>query len=417
MSEASTANSTRQRVAAGMAKRRRGERVFRALGLSAILFGALAVGLLLGDIARKGVGAFVAVEMKLNLKYDRKLLDIEDEEEIELGDFRAILRRSVSEMFPEEKDSPDEAMRLLSDAVELDLAERLMKNPQLIDAAETRWVRASSLIKQWRREDSDGHRQVARVRRLEESGRLRFVFNKTFFTATDSRNPESAGILGALIGSMWAMLFCMLLSFPIGIAAAVYLEEFAPRGRWVDWLEININNLAAVPSIIFGLLGLAVFINVMGMPRSAPLVGGLTLTLMTLPTVIIASRAAIQAVPPSVREGALAMGMSHTQMVIGHVLPMAMPGMLTGGIIGMAQALGETAPLLMIGMVAFVSETASGPLSPATALPVQIYLWADSPERAFVELTAGGILVLLLFLFSLNAFATVLRRMLENRKY
>ena len=205
----------------------------------------------------------------------------------------------------------------------------------------------------------------------------------------------------------------MLLSFPIGVAAAIYLEEFAPRNRWTDLIEVNINNLAAVPSIVFGLLGLAVFINFFGLPRSAPLVGALVLTLLTLPTIIIASRAALKAVPPSIREAALGIGASKMQMVMHHVLPLAMPGMLTGTIIGMARALGETAPLLMIGMVAFIVDIPKGVTDPATALPVQIYLWSDSPERAFVERTSGAIIVLLAFLVVMNAAAVILRKRFE----
>ncbi|MCZ7654553.1 MAG: phosphate ABC transporter permease PstA [Rhodocyclaceae bacterium] len=205
-------------------------------------------------------------------------------------------------------------------------------------------------------------------------------FNKAFFTNGDSREPELAGIRGATMGSFFMLLVTLVLSFPLGVAAAIYLEEFAPRSRWVDFLEVNINNLAAVPSIVFGLLGLAVFINFFGLPRSSPLVGGLVLTLMTLPVVIIASRAAIKAVPPSVREAALGIGASPMQMVFDHVMPLALPGMLTGAVIGMARALGESAPLLMIGMVAFIVDIPSTPMDPATALPVQIYLWADSPS-------------------------------------
>ena len=240
-------------------------------------------------------------------------------------------------------------------------------------------------------------------------------FNRAFFTSGDSREPELAGIWGATKGSFFMLLVTLLLSFPLGVAAAIYLEEFAPRSWWVDVVEVNINNLAAVPSIVFGLLGLAVFINFFGLPRSAPLVGGLVLTLMTLPVVIIASRAAIKAVPPSVREAALGIGASQMQMVFHHVLPLAMPGMLTGAIIGMARALGESAPLLMIGMVAFIVDVPSGPMSPSTALPVQIYLWADSPERAFVERTSAAIMVLLAFLLVMNATAVWLRSRFERR--
>ena len=257
--------------------------------------------------------------------------------------------------------------------------------------------------------------KLAWVDKLIEQNRIRSSFNTTFFTAGDSREPELAGIWGAAVGSMFTLAVTLLLSFPIGVAAAVYLEEFAPVNRWTDMIEVNINNLAAVPSIVFGLLGLAVFINFFGLPRSAPLVGGLVLTLMTLPTIIIASRAALKSVPPSIREAALGLGASKMQMVFHHVLPLAMPGMLTGTIIGMAQALGETAPLLMIGMVAFIVDIPTAVTDPSTVMPVQIYLWADSPERAFVERTSAAIMLLLTFLISMNALAVYLRKKFERR--
>ncbi|HLO76297.1 MAG TPA: phosphate ABC transporter permease PstA, partial [Magnetospirillum sp.] len=240
-------------------------------------------------------------------------------------------------------------------------------------------------------------------------------FNGRFFTAGDSRDPTQAGVWGAVVGSFYSVLVTLLLSFPLGVATAVYLEEFAPKNRWTDLIEVNINNLAAVPSIVFGLLGLAVFLAVFGMPRSAPLVGGLVLTLMTLPTIIIAARAALKAVPPSIREAALGMGSSKLQMVTDHVLPLALPGILTGTILGMARALGESAPLLMIGMVAFIVDIPGGPMDPATVLPVQVYLWADSSERAFVEKTSAAILVLLMFLATMNLAAILLRKKFERR--
>ena len=240
-------------------------------------------------------------------------------------------------------------------------------------------------------------------------------FNQSLFTRGDSREPEQAGMLGAILGSFFTMLVTLGLSFPIGVAAAIYLEEFAPKNRFTDFIEVNINNLAAVPSIIFGLLGLAVFIGIFGMPRSVPLLGGVVLTLMTLPTIIISSRAAIKAVPPSIRQAAMGLGASKMQVVLHHVLPLALPGMLTGAIIGMAQALGETAPLLMIGMVAFIVELPTGPLDAATVLPVQIFLWAGSPEQAFVALTSAAIMVLLAFLITMNTLAVVLRKRLERR--
>ncbi len=240
-------------------------------------------------------------------------------------------------------------------------------------------------------------------------------FNTTFFTSGDSREPELAGILGAAKGSFYTLLITLLLSFPIGVAAAIYLEEFAPDSAVTAFIEVNINNLAAVPSIIFGLLGLAIFINFWGIPRSTPIVGGLVLTLMTLPTIIIAARASIKSVPPSIREAALGVGASKIQTVFHHVLPLALPGMLTGTIIGMARALGETAPLLMIGMVAFIADVPGSLTDPATALPVQIYLWADSPERAFVEKNSAAIIVLLGFLITMNAAAVYMRNKFEMK--
>jgi len=253
------------------------------------------------------------------------------------------------------------------------------------------------------------------VNELVESGAVTKRFNSILFSNSDSREPELAGIKGAVVGSVLTLLVTLLLSFPIAVATAIYLEEFAPTNKITDFIEVNINNLAAVPSVIFGLLGLAIFINFFGMPRSVPLVGGFVLTLMTLPTIIISSRAAIKSVPPSIREAAYGMGASKVQAVIHHVLPLAMPGMLTGTIIGMAQALGETAPLLMIGMVAFIVDTPAGITDPATVLPVQIFLWSDSPERAFVEKTSAAIMVLLAFLIFMNSLAVWLRKRLERR--
>jgi phosphate transport system permease protein len=257
--------------------------------------------------------------------------------------------------------------------------------------------------------------QLAWIDHLQDQGRIRKQFNRTFFTSGDSREPELAGIWGAVCGSFFTLLVTLILSFPIGVASAIYLEEFAPKNRWTDIIEVNINNLAAVPSIVFGLLGLAVFLNVFQLPRSAPVVGGLVLTLMTLPTIIIAGRAALQSVPPSIREAALGVGASKMQTTLHHVVPLALPGMLTGTIIGMARALGETAPLLMIGMVAFIVDVPKGFTDPATALPVQIYLWADSPERAFMERTSAATLALLVFLIVMNGLAIFLRRRFERK--
>jgi phosphate transport system permease protein len=236
-----------------------------------------------------------------------------------------------------------------------------------------------------------------------------------FLTASDSTQPETAGVWGALKGSFLTIMVTMLLAFPVGVLSALYLEEFAPRNRWTDMIEVSINNLAAVPSIIFGLLGLAVFLNFMHLPRSAPLVGGLTLALMTMPVIVIAGRNAIKSVPPSIRDAALGVGASKMQVVFHHVLPLALPGVLTGTIIGMARALGETAPLLMIGMRAFIASPPGGISDPSSVLPVQIFLWSDEVDRGFVEKTSAAIIVLLLFMLSMNATAIYLRNRFERR--
>lgn len=257
--------------------------------------------------------------------------------------------------------------------------------------------------------------QIVWIEELRNQGAVEQVFNWRFFTASDSRDAERAGIWGAAVGSFWTMLVTFLLAFPIGTLAAIYLEEFAPRNRFTDFVEVNINNLAAVPSIVFGLLGLAVFLGFFGVPRSAPIAGGIVLALMTLPTIIIASRAAIRAVPPSIRDAALGLGASNLQTAFHHVLPLAMPGILTGTIIGMAQALGETAPLILIGMVAFIVDVPTSVTDPATVLPVQVFRWSDFPERAFEARTAAAICVLLAFLVLMNAFAVFLRKRFERR--
>ena len=255
--------------------------------------------------------------------------------------------------------------------------------------------------------------QISSIETLQTQGLIKNKFNKTLFVSGDSRESEQAGILGALVGSALMLTITFLIAFPLGVSAAIYLEEFAPKNRFIDFIEVNINNLAAVPSIIYGLLGLAVFINYAGMPRSAPLVGGLVLALMTFPVIIIAARASLQSVPPSIRDAALGVGASKMQSIFDHILPLALPGILTGSIIGMARALGESAPLIMIGMVAFVVDIPTSPLDSSAALPVQVYLWADSPERGFVEKTSAAIMVLLMFLLLMNSLAIWLRNKYE----
>ena len=373
---------TRLKVSAGLARRRRKEWLFRVTGMA-----ATAVGILFLGIARSALRA----------------------------EFPDVSGRSDRR----------ELNRILSVGAGYQIRDIVIADPDVVGTRRVLWVPASSDVDMLLKGNIDADldealrplsdRQIEWVRTLESSGKIEKRFNRALFTNGDSREPELAGIKGAVMGSVYMLLVTIALSFPIGVAAAIYLEEFAPRNRWSDLIEVNINNLAAVPSIVFGLLGLAVFINWMALPRSAPVVGGLVLTLLTLPVIIIASRAAIKAVPPSIREAALGLGASQTQVVMHHVLPLALPGMLTGTIIGMSRALGESAPLLMIGMVAFIVDVPGSFTDPATALPVQIFLWADSPERAFAERTSAAIIVLLGFLLVMNLTAVILRKRLERK--
>ena len=417
-------------VKARLARRHGAERRFRVYGIAAIGLALFFLAMLFISICSRGYTAFVQTFIQLEVVLDPAGLDIGDRrntEALSAANYQGVVKQSVRTLFPEVKKRRDrrKLTGMISTGAAYQIREMVIANPALVGTTITVCVPADDdvdmLMKGYidrdlpedeRRLDDD---QISWVDRFLDLGRIEKRFNKTLFTAGDSREPELAGIWGAVVGSFFALVVTLSLAFPIGVAAALYLEEFAPKNRWTDLIEVNISNLAAVPSIVFGLLGLAVFLNFFGLPRSAPLVGGLILTLMTLPTIIIASRAALKSVPPSIREAALGMGASKMQMIFHHVLPLAVPGMLTGTIIGMAQALGESAPLLMIGMVAFIVDIPGGPLEPATAMPVQIYLWADSPERAFAERTSAAIMVLLAFLIAMNSFAIWLRRKFERR--
>ena len=408
----------------GLAKRYRAEKRFRFYGLLAIAASLLFLSLLFFSIGAKGYSALFQTFIKLDVFFDSEILR---QDSLASANYQGLVKKTLRNMFPDVKGRRDKRMlySLVSSGASFQLRDMVLKHPDNIGKTQAVWLPADDdvdmLIKgHVNREVEEGERrlkdkQLAWIDQLSAEKRIEKKFNKTFFTAGDSREPELAGIWGATVGSFFTLLITLILSFPIGVAAAVYMEEFAPKNRWTDLIEVNINNLAAVPSIVFGLLGLAVFLNFFGLPRSAPLVGGLVLTLMTLPTIIIASRSALKSVPPSIREAALGVGASKMQMVAHHVLPLAIPGMLTGTIIGMARALGETAPLLMIGMVAFIVDIPAGITDPSTALPVQIFLWADSPERAFVERTSAAIMVLLVFLITMNAVAVFLRTKFERR--
>ncbi|MBK9130251.1 MAG: phosphate ABC transporter permease PstA [Gammaproteobacteria bacterium] len=417
-------------VRAGLKRRQAAEKRFRLYGVAAIVLGLVFLSVLFVSIVGNGYTAFAQTYIKLPVNFDSAVIDPEgthDPEVLGGADYAGLVKTSLREMFPAvtERGERRALYSIISNGAGFELRDMVLGDPGLIGTRQEVWLVADdeidmlikghvdrSLPELDRRIKDD---QIAWVDQLAAEGRVEKRFNTNFFLAGDSRDPELAGIRGALVGSFYTLLLTLLLSFPIGVAAAVYLEEFAPRNRLTDLIEVNINNLAAVPSIVFGLLGLAVFINFFGLPRSAPVVGALVLTLMTLPTIIIASRAALKSVPPSIREAALGVGASPMQAMFYHVLPLAMPGMLTGTIIGMAQALGETAPLLMIGMVAFIVTIPGGIFDPATVLPVQIFLWADSPERGFVERTSAAIMVLLAFLIVMNAIAVVLRKRFERR--
>lgn len=413
-------NNTEQ-IKQSLAKRYKRERRFQWYGRAAVFTGFAFLVVLMLDIFTKAYPAFFLHYVKIDVPFTAEALDLEeDATEFGNANFRGATRDAIYELFPDVTKRKDKKAlaKLFSTESEFQVRNQLLNDPSIFGETLSMWVLldddADSYLQSGVETARLNDQQVGWINELKSEGRIERRFNTVFFKTGDSREPEIAGILGAAMGSVFTVTVCLLVAFPIGVLAAVYLEEFAPRNRWVDLIEININNLAAVPSIVFGLLGLAVFINFFGMPRSAPVVGGLVLALMTLPTIIISSRSAIKAVPPSIREAALGVGASKMQTVFQHVVPLAMPGILTGTIIGMAQALGETAPLLMIGMVAFIVDIPQGFTDSATVLPIQIYLWADSPERTFVAKTSAAIVVLLGFLVCMNALAVFLRKKFEK---
>ncbi|MCE0734179.1 phosphate ABC transporter permease PstA [Halomonas sp. G15] len=380
-------------ISAQLKRRHRRSARLKWISMGALGLAGLFLVLFFADMLVKGLPAFQQAQIQVEIDYN--------EDAQRMG--RAAL-------------DPDES-RLVSRTFERLIPVALRENPKLLGTTETRWVLADSEVDQYLK----GHRhklnddQQANVDALVEQGRAALKFNTNFFTTGDSKMPEASGILSAVMGTVMTMLVTLAISFPIGVMTAVYLEEFAPDNRLTQLIEININNLAAIPSILFGLLGLAIFINFFGVPRSTPLVGGMTLALMTLPVIIIATRTALRSVPDSIRHAAFGVGCSRWQVVRDHVLPLAMPGIMTGSIIGLAQAMGETAPLIIVGMVAFIPDVGASFTEAATVLPAQIFTWAGEPEKAFVEKTAGGILVLLTILIFLNATAVILRKKFERR--
>ena len=424
----SNSSSITEIVNKGLKKRYRSEFMFRLYGITSILFAAAFLIVFFSSIIDKGYSAFTQGELNISIYLDPEIIDPDntrDEEEIRYANYDKLVFDSLKNFFPSVSSRKErkELKALVSNGTSLRIQSLVLDDMSLIGKTLDLSVKLDSDIDMFLKGNVDisldeakrriSDNQVKWTNELKTKGLISQKFNSTLFSAGDSREPEQAGVLGALIGSFFMLLITFIVAFPLGVAAAIYLEEFAPKNRFTDFVEVNINNLAAVPSIIYGLLGLAVFINFFGMPRSAPLVGGLVLALMTFPVIIIASRAALQSVPPSITDAALGVGASKIQTVFDHVFPLALPGMLTGSIIGMARALGESAPLLMIGMVAFVVDIPSTPLDASAALPVQVYLWADAPERGFVERTSAAILVLLFFLLVMNSTAIWLRNKFE----
>lgn len=407
-------------------RRRRNAADFRlrAYGITAISVAIGLLGILLATLSLGGYQAFVQTHIRVSFPISAANVDAADPAG---GNYRAVVSDAMTALLPV-VDTPAEKRaiaKILTNNTQFFVRNAVVDDPSVIGGTLTLNIPAADVFDQLNkgaisRDTLEENRRVsdqeiAWFDSLKAQGLVSAPFNWGLIFNADSRFPEIAGLSGAIVGTFYAIMVCFLVSFPTGIAAAVYLEEFAPKNRWTDIIEVNINNLAAVPSIVFGLLGLAVFIQTFGLPRSAPLVGGLVLALMALPTIIIVTRNALKAVPPSIREAGYGMGASPQQVVMHHVLPQALPGILTGTILALAHALGETAPLLLIGMNAFITSPPGGLLDASTALPTQIYIWADSPERGFVARTSAGILVLLAFLFVMNGLAIYLRSRLQRR--
>mgnify|MGYP001171876165 FL=1 len=419
-----------EKINDSLIKRQKSEKNFKLFGLIGIICAISFLIIILTSIIIEGKKAFISTYIKLDVFFDSKIIDPDNTKEdsvIKSANFNEIITKSILENFPEVTDRKEKIKlsTFISSSAEDELIKLIILDKALIDQKKELWLLASSTIDVIHKnpdmlnfpEDERliDDKELKWFQWFLSEEKIKFSTNKNFFSNADSTEPEQAGIWGAFVGSFLTLFVTLILSFPIAVAAGVFLEELAPKNKFTDFIEVNINNLAAVPSIIFGLLGLAIFLNVMHLPRSAPIVGGMVLALMTLPTIIIATRASLRAVPPSIREAAIGLGATKFQTVTHHVLPLSMPGISTGTIIGMSQALGESAPLLMIGMVAFIVDSPGSIFDSATVLPVQIYLWKSTAARGFVELTAAGVMVLLSFLVLMNAIAVYVRYKFEKK--
>ena len=395
-----------------IARRYAAERRFRLLGLGAVLLSAAFLAFLLVTMMGNGLRGFTRTEIALKVDFPASPMLLDPQAITDEALANANLPMVTSSVA--EKQLGEGADALLAPTAWTSLRDAIKADPTILNRTEVIRVPASTDIDLAAKSDGTPAAEAA-VKRLNQAGILSTGFNLSFLSGSDGTDPTQVGIWGAFKGSLLTMLVTLVLSFPIGVATALYLEEYAPKAWWTDIIEVSINNLAAVPSIIFGLLGLSIFLNLLHLPRSAALVGGMTLALMTMPVIVIAGRNAIKSVPPSIRDAALGIGASPVQVVFQHVLPLALPGILTGTIIGMARALGETAPLLMIGMRAFIATPPGGVTDPATVLPVQIFLWSDEVSKGFVEKTSAAIIVLLVFLLAMNGLAIYLRNKFEKR--
>ncbi|MFC4292655.1 phosphate ABC transporter permease PstA [Sphingorhabdus arenilitoris] len=399
-----------------IAKRYAAETRFKFMGYFAIGLSVLFLAFLLFTMVGKGLNGFRQTQIALSVDLPALSAGANPESlrgpnanaTLQSMDLPGIVNLAVTRGYGEK------GINYVSANAAVTLREQLLDNPDLITQKTKIWLPAASPLDIAYKGTGSAEMEKA-ARELSAQGNLKSGFNWNFLSASDATDPADVGIWGALKGSLLTLIVTLSMAFPVGVLAALYLEEYAPKNKFTDLIEVSINNLAAVPSIIFGLLGLVVFLTWFGMPRSSSLVGGLTLALMTMPVIVIAGRNAIKSVPPSIREAAMGIGASPVQVVFHHVLPLALPGILTGTIIGMARALGETAPLLMIGMVAFISSPPGGFGDAATALPVQIFLWSDEVNRGFVEKTSAAIIILLIFLLGMNALAIYLRNKFETR--
>jgi len=411
-------------------KRTNKEKLFKICGLSAIIFAISMLLILFVTIFSKGYSSFYQTRIKLDINFNEELIDPTGTREIKTlttADYPKLIHQSLYKFLNIDNKHPksSEIKSLITYNSFLTLRDHVLNNPDIIGKTKKINLIASDDVDQMFKGNinlniSEENRkisdfQIEAINKLKSKGQILTVFNKTLFTKSDSREPEVSGVLGAIIGSFYCLFVAICISVPIGISAAIFLQEFAKKNKITDFIEININNLAAVPSIVFGLLGLSVFINFFHLPRSSPIVGGLVLALMSLPTIVIVTRASLLAVPETIRDGAIALGASKMQAIFNQVLPLATPGICTGVIIALARALGETAPLLMIGMIAFIPDTPIAITDPATTLPAQIFMWADHPERAFVERTSAAILILLSFLIVMNAAAIYIRHKFERK--